>query len=232
MTHPDDPHPMLPPFGGENGWLYPAVAWALEWMTRFTVPRRFGLTAGATDTYIVGCTAAGFAAVAWLDAAGRSAAGHHAVVLFAFWRLFELLSITSFEFFVGSYRASHNPPLGRVVLLKMVNLTELIVLYGLLFYSLMTTGREWLGADAMLFNTDLPSASAALYFSAVTAATTGYGDYHPAHWTTRTLAVTEMMFFLSVAFNILGVLRSRAPLLPSDKSANDKADTEGTSPAA
>lgn len=53
--------------------------------------------------------------------------GRHAVAVFVCWRLFELFSVTSFEFFVGSYRWHKDMPLGRAVALKTVNLIEPIV---------------------------------------------------------------------------------------------------------
>jgi hypothetical protein len=208
--------PRLPAFGGDNGWLYPGLAWLLERLTRLTAPRRLGLRPAATDAYVVGCTAAGVLAVVALDWFPHPPAARHALAIYVCWRLFELFSVTSFEFFVGSYRWRENLPLGRVVALKTVNLVELIVVYGLAYYLLGAREPERFGPGPPAFNTPLPSASAAVYFSVTAAATVGFGDYAPTHWATRFLACTECLFFVTVAINILGVVRSRAPLTPAD----------------
>lgn len=217
--------PPLPPFGGEGGWLHPALGYVLERMTRLTVPRGLGLRPAATDTYVVAVTVLGLGVVAWLDWVGPSPLGLTAAAVFVCWRVFELFSVTSFEFFVGTYRWRENIPLGRIVTLKTVNLFEMIVVYGLAYYLMGSVEPRWFGPGPAGFNQPLPTASAAVYFSAITAATVGYGEFHPTHWSTRFLAVTESFFFVAVAINILGVLRARAPLTPGDHQAN------GTDPA-
>lgn len=62
-----------------------------------------------------------------------------------------------------------------------------------------------------------------VYFSVTAAATVGFVDYFPVHWTTRSLAATECLFFVTVAINILGVVRSRAPLTPADHAGQSTA---------
>lgn len=212
--------PKLPAFGGDNGWVYPGVAWALERLTRLTLPRGLGFSPIGTDTYVVACTAVGFAAVPVLDHTDPSPAVLSALAVFVCWRLFELFSVTSFEFFVGSYRWRENIPLGRVVILKTVNLIEMIVVYGLTYYLMGSHTPGWFGPGTGAFNREVPSAFVAVYFSAMTAATVGYGEFHPAHWATRLLALTESLFFVTVAINILGVIRGRAPLIPTDHGKN------------
>jgi hypothetical protein len=112
--------PNLPTFGGANGWLYPGLAWVLDRLTRLTVPRALAFRPAATDAYVVGCVAAVLAVVA-LDWIAVPAWGWYGAAVFVYWRLFELCSVTSFEFFVGSTREYKGMPLCRVVALKTVN---------------------------------------------------------------------------------------------------------------
>ena len=212
--------PKLPPFGGDNGWLHPGIAWVLERLTRLTLPRALKLRPVQTDLYVVVCTAIGFAAVLYLDSVRPHEVVLDCVAIFVSWRVFELFSVISFEFFVGSYRWRENIPLGRVVTLKTVNLIELIVVYGLVYYLMGAQEPAWFGPGPAAFNRSIPSASASVYFSAITAATVGYGEWYPTHWVTRFLAGSEAIFFVAVAINILGVIRARAPLVPADHGAH------------
>ncbi|HUR53470.1 MAG TPA: hypothetical protein VMZ71_05040, partial [Gemmataceae bacterium] len=93
--------PRVPAFGGENGWLYPGLGWLLERLTRLTIARGFEFRPVATDTYVVACTSVGILAVVALDWFRPSVVVLDVLAVYVCWRLFELFSITSFEFFVG-----------------------------------------------------------------------------------------------------------------------------------
>lgn len=209
-TNAEQPNaPELPGFGGDNGLIYPLIARVLERCTRFTVPRCRNLSSTATDAYILVCVLLGAVASVTADAVPEGCWVLWIILIFVGWRLFELSSVTLFEFCVGSYRGRSTKPLSRVVSLKLINLMEVIVLFGLCYFLPGKHGCRWM-------NQGFGSVFDAIYFSTVTAGTLGYGDYSPTHWLLNALVMVELLFFVLIGLSILSVLRSRAPLLPGD----------------
>jgi hypothetical protein len=91
------------------------------------------------------------------------------------------------------------------------------VLIGLLFVFLYGLNAAIASGDFFAQGTD-GTRSLRLYFSFVTLATLGYGDYTPAHELGRTLAIVEALFGQLYLVTVIAVLvsrmRGRAPGRP------------------
>lgn len=202
--HPNKP--VLPKFGGHNGFIYPFVAHTLAFCTRFTIPRLCNLHTTLTDLYISVCLFAVVAAAIVAEFMPDCHWCHTGICIFVAWRLYELSAISLFEFCCGSYRGKTEFRINRILTLKIVNLIELILLFGICYYLPGKAGYHWM-------NHSFEGVFEAIYFSSVTAGTLGYGDYVPTHWFLRVLAMYEVLFFVMIGVSILGVLRSRAPMV-------------------
>jgi hypothetical protein len=205
-TDASQPAQELGSFGGMNGLIMPSLYRGLECCTRCTVAKGFKLSSTWTDVYILVVFVLDVVAAGLTEWIPKGNCFLDIVLFFVIWRiLFELGSITLFEFCFGSYRHV-NTPLQRVVILKLINLLEMIVLFGICYY---LPGRY----DCSWMDKSFGSVFDAIYFSTVTGLTLGYGDYVPTHWVLKAVVIIEILFFVVIALSLLAIIRSLAPLV-------------------
>jgi len=100
--------------------------------------------------------------------------------------LFEAVGVISRDLIVGPYLHGgmllHGEP-RRWLLLALINLFQTIIAYSCLYLYFGTH-----------FDPELKDATSAMYFSAVTFITLGYGDYKPADETGKQLVLGELVF--------------------------------------
>jgi hypothetical protein len=199
----------FPNFGGSNGLLYPLVARVLYYATSIAPPRCFNLSTSQTDLYLVGCFALILAMAMSVRKTSDEAVAYLAAAI-ALWRLLETASVILFEFCIRSYRGRRPNAVHRVLILKLINLAELIVAFGILYYLPGRFGLHWMNRD---FDTMID----AIYFSTVTALTLGYGDYTPTHPLLKLLAMFQLVFFVLIAVTVLSAFRSNLSTAPTSE---------------
>ena len=203
--------PRSPDFGGDNGLIYPALARILDYLSWISPARFFNLPATAVDIIII------FHVLAEVSIAAALAFYRirlSAATKFMFWvcvlivgyRLLVIIVVNASEFFIGYSRDRAPWSFNRGIILKTVNLLEIILLYAIVYYSLEKLFSSSIGEMSESFSNILD----AVYFSAVTATTLGYGDYTPKGWTLKVLVMSEVLFVLIIGLGILSFLKGRA----------------------
>jgi len=107
-----------------------------------------------------------------------------AISIYAWFRLIDTTSQKLMELLVHSVRPPLLAGVQRSIVLGVLNLIEIVACYSVLY----------LANGGILHDSEgLPTATAAFYFSTVTALTVGYGDFVPTTDGARALVVSEIV---------------------------------------
>lgn len=202
--------PPLPTFGGDNGIIYPFVARLLRMITWLSPGRFLGLNATQLDLYILTFLIAEAVSAVIIDrilAAERPESSRIVWVVLAMtiFRLVVICAVTLSEFVLGYYRDRLPFPINRGVVHKTINIVELILIYGILFFIAERTLPKH-GEMNIRFG----GVFDAIYFSTVTGATLGYGDFFPKGWLAKALVMSEVLFMILFGVTILSFLKGRS----------------------
>jgi hypothetical protein len=199
----------IPSFGGDNGLIYPAVARVLRLLCKVMPSSLLNLPASGVDALILVQVCVEIVIVLFLHSNGINVAEKNialvvAVDVLALGILMVIFVVNISEFFLGYSRSPQPWVYKRGIVLKTINLGEIILLYGILFFTL---GRLFPGPGKM--NESLVGIFDSIYFSTVTATTLGYGDYSPVGWLVKALAMSEVLFVIIIGLGIISFLKSR-----------------------
>lgn len=137
--------------------------------------------------------------------------------LYAWIALYEITDIVTYRLYFICIKSQEDPwtpdTLRRSALLATINLFEVVVAFGILYLHFGTVVLSSQGGKA------LTSGISALYFSAVTILTIGYGDFIPADDRTRCLVIMEalsgLLFLAFLLPALVSILSSASPGHPS-----------------
>jgi hypothetical protein len=219
--------PSLPTFGGDNGIIYPFIARFLQLLTWLSPGRFLGLNATLLDVYILCFLIAEVVIAIVIDRALPS--GRHeigtvvwvGIAIIAF-RLVVICAVTLSEFVLGYYRDRLPFPINRGVVHKTINIVELILIYGIFYFVLAKAFPI-----AARMNNEFNGVFDAVYFSTVTGATLGYGDFFPIGWLSKAVVMTEVLFMILFGLTILSFLKGRA-WAPKDTEQTDTEPSSGS----
>lgn len=205
-------HQIFPPeqLTDENGLLYPPVRDFLLGVTNISIAKSLRLGPWQVDLLVIIFVATETAIGLSLGSRGVTEADRASItvwllLLLQFYRILDVVCVHLCEFFVGYYRDTEPWILNRAILLKVINVAEILLLYGMALYCL---SRMY--PDAFGMNVPFACLFDAIYFSVVTGTTLGFGDNYPKGPGAKALVMSEVLFLLLFGLAILSFLKGRS----------------------
>lgn len=195
-----------PQFSADLGFVWPA-AWHLLYFRRryLSVTERLA-TARGVDVYIVTCWLIGIAAAIMLSL-DRACPCAWIACAWVGLRYADILGIQLQVLVMRRESRADIAAIGRTFLLSVTSVLEISLLAGILYFYL---DSHW--PSSSFFHARFAGLLDALYLSAITGATVGYGDNYPTHWLSKILTMSHVFSMLLILTNMVQAAAGAKPL--------------------